>query len=296
MFIGQTRCNEIVVKRCIVMPSEIKLTEAEIARFGNDPKTSFAANLVKVQERIQAACQRSGRNIDDVRLLPVTKTVPANVLRLAYAAGISDFSENKLQEARDKQAILSEYPINWSIIGHLQTNKVKYLVRLASEFHALDSFRLAEEINRRLDNMDRDMDVFVQVNTSGEESKYGLHPDDLLPFVERLSDYPRLKPRGLMTLAIFSSDQERVRTCFRLLRDLRDKAVKIHSGLTQLSMGMSGDFETAIEEGANVVRVGQAIFGARPTDDAFYWPGFAPSKTDDVSATNINASLSPTST
>lgn len=253
--------------------SKIELSPEDVTRFGNDPATTFAANLKTVQARIAAACLRCGRSSDEVRLLPVTKTVPAHILRLAYAAGISDFGENKLQEARDKQATLSELPIRWSIIGHLQTNKVKYLVRLATEFHALDSFRLAEELNRRLDALDRDLDVFVQVNTSGEESKYGLHPDDLTPFVARLSQYPRLKPRGLMTLAIFSADHERVRACFRLLRDLRDRAVLSHPGLTQLSMGMSGDYEVAIEEGADVVRVGQAIFGPRPTADTFYWPG-----------------------
>lgn len=252
------------------------LLSEDIARFGNNPARAFAANLQGVQERIAAACRRSGRQPDDVRLLPVTKTVPAHILRHAFAAGISDFGENKLQEARDKQAILGDLAIRWSIIGHLQTNKVKYLVRLASEFHALDSVRLAEELNRRLDALDRDLDVFVQVNTSGEHSKFGLHPDDLLPFVERLADYPRLKPQGLMTLAVFSSDAERVRPCFRLLRDLRDRAVELHSGLTRLSMGMSGDYELAIEEGADVVRVGQAIFGPRPTDDAHYWPGLIP--------------------
>lgn len=258
------------------MNTKIELSPEELARFGTDPATAFAANLRTVQERIAAACRRCGRHLDDVRLLPVTKTVPARVLRLAYAAGISDFGENKLQEARDKRAALSDLPIRWSIIGHLQTNKVKYLVRFASEFHALDSLRLAEELNRRLEAGGRDLDVFVQVNTSDEESKYGLRPDDLPPFVERLSDYPRLKPRGLMTLALFSADTERVRACFRLLRGLRERAVAINPDLTQLSMGMSGDFEAAIEEGANVVRVGQAIFGARPTGDAFYWPGFAP--------------------
>lgn len=256
--------------------SNVDLSSEDIARFGNDPARAFATNLQNVQERIAAACLRSGRQPEDVRLLPVTKTVPAHILRFAFAAGISDFGENKLQEARDKQAVLGDLAIRWSIIGHLQTNKVKYLVRLASEFHALDSFRLAEELNRRLDAQGRDLDVFVQVNTSGEASKYGLHPDDLTAFVERLPEYPRLKPRGLMTLAVFSADTERVRPCFRLLRTLRDRAIAVHSGLTQLSMGMSGDYEVAIEEGADVVRVGQAIFGPRPTDDAFYWPGTIP--------------------
>lgn len=258
------------------IPAVIDLAPEEVARFGGDPAASFAANMKMVLERIAAACDRCGRSADDVRLLPVTKTVPADVLRLAYAAGITDFAENKLQEARDKYASLGDLPIRWSIIGHLQTNKVKYLVRFASEFHALDSLRLAAELNRRLDVEGRNLDVFVQVNSSGEASKYGLHPDDVIAFIERLPEFPRLKPRGLMTLAIFSADTERVRGCFRLLRDLRDRAVSIHPGLTQLSMGMSGDFEVAIEEGANVVRVGQAIFGARPTSDAFYWPGLIP--------------------
>ncbi len=254
----------------------VELSQGDIARFGEKPASTFAANLKAVQHRIAAACQRCGRHPGEVRLLPVTKTVPAHILRLAHAAGITDFGENKLQEARDKQVALSDLPIRWSIIGHLQTNKVKYLVRLASEFHALDSFRLAGELNRRLDAEGRDLDIYVQVNTSGEASKYGLHPDDLLPFVERLHEFPRLKPRGLMTLAVFSTDADRVRACFRMLHALRARAVAVHPGLTQLSMGMSGDFEMAIEEGATIVRVGQAIFGARPTSDSLYWPGFVP--------------------
>lgn len=251
------------------------LTPEEIQRFGPDPLSLFRINLTSVKERMARACARAGRDAASVRLLPVTKTVPAPLLRLAHGAGMVDFGENRLQEARDKQSVLDDLPVRWCIIGHLQTNKVKYLVRLASEFHALDSFRLAEELNRRLDALNRDLDVFVQVNTSGEESKYGLHPDRLIPFVERLSDYPRLKPRGLMTLALFDTETERVRKCFRLLHELRDRVITLHPDLTQLSMGMSGDFEVAIEEGATVVRVGQAIFGARPTNDADYWPGFA---------------------
>ncbi|ROT97386.1 YggS family pyridoxal phosphate-dependent enzyme [Altererythrobacter sp. FM1] len=251
------------------------LSPEDIARFGDHPAEAFAANLQTVKDRIAAACLRSGRSPGDVRLLPVTKTVPAHILRHAFAAGITDFGENKLQEARNKQEVLADLAIRWNIIGHLQTNKVKYLIRFASEFHALDSLRLAKELNRRLDVQRRDLDVFVQVNTSGEASKYGLHPDDLPSFVECLPDYPRLKPRGLMTLAILSADTERVRRCFRLLRDLRERTVAVHPGLTQLSMGMSGDYEVAIEEGADVVRVGQAIFGPRPTPDSLYWPGMA---------------------
>ena len=170
---------------------------------------------------------------------------------------------------------MSDLAIDWSIVGHLQTNKVKYLTRFAREFHALDSLRLADLLNTRLEREDRFLDVYVQVNTSGEESKFGLHPDALLPFVDTLDQFPRLRPRGLMTLALFSADMAKVRPCFARLRSLRDAAVERHAGLIGLSMGMTGDFEEAIGEGATVVRVGQAIFGKRPTPDHDYWPDFA---------------------
>lgn len=252
---------------------KVALSPADATRFGSEPLKRFETSLIAVKERIVAACLRSGRSSDDVRLLPVTKTVPPHILRCAFAAGIQNFGENKLQEAREKHAALSDLRVRWSIIGHLQTNKVKHLVRFASEFHALDSIRLAHELNCRLESLDRDLDVFVQVNTSGEASKYGLHPSEVIPFAQRLHEFPRLKPQGLMTLAMFSNDTNRVRTCFGLLRELRDRVIAFHPDLSRLSMGMSGDFEIAIEEGANVVRVGQAIFGPRPESDAHYWPG-----------------------
>lgn len=254
---------------------ELALTAEDVARFGADPCERFRANLAAVEERIAAACARAGRDRADVRLLPVTKTVPARVLRLAFRAGIRSFGENKIQEAMGKYDAMADLAIDWSIIGHLQTNKVKYLTRFACEFHALDSPRLADQLNKRLDREGRSLDVYVQVNTSGEDSKFGLAPDALLPFVDMLNQFPRLRPRGLMTLALFSDDMDRVRPCFRLLRRLRDEAVRRNPALTELSMGMSGDFEAAIEEGASVVRVGQAIFGKRPTPDGHYWPGMA---------------------
>jgi PLP dependent protein len=256
-------------------PCSPDLTPADTERFGADPLATFRVNLAQIEDRIAAACARAGRPRSDVRLLPVTKTVPAHVLRLAHAAGVRAFAENKIQEAMGKHERLGDLDVAWSIVGHLQTNKVKYLTRFADEFQALDSLRLAEALNNRLEREGRDLDVFVQVNTSGEESKFGLHPDDLLPFVDLLGQFPRLRPKGLMTLALFSTDMARVRPCFVLLRELRDTVLRLHSGLTELSMGMSGDFEEAIAEGATVVRVGQAIFGKRPTPDGDYWPGFA---------------------
>lgn len=252
----------------------IRLSVADTERFGRDPLSSFRANLASVEERIDRACARAGRDCGSVRLLPITKTVPAQILRFAYEAGIRSFGENKIQEAAEKHDALAELDIDWSIVGHLQTNKVKYLARFAREFHALDSLRLADLLNSRLEREGRFLDVYVQVNTSGEESKFGLQPDALIPFVDTLGRFPRLKPRGLMTLALFSADMAKVRPCFALLRRLRDEAVKRNAALSELSMGMSGDFEEAIEEGANVVRVGQAIFGKRPTPDSRYWPGF----------------------
>lgn len=222
------------------VPDNAPLTPEDIARFGEDPLAAFRANLARVEERIVQACQRAGRQRASVRLLPITKTVPANVLRYAFAAGIRSFSENKIQEAIRKRDFLDDLAIEWSIVGHLQSNKVKYLTRFAREFHALDSLRLAELINARLESEDRFLDVYVQVNTSGEKSKFGLAPDDVLPFVQMLGNYPRLRPRGLMTLALFSSDMIKVRPCFRLLRDLRDAAVKINDAASELSMGMSG--------------------------------------------------------
>ncbi len=241
-------------------------------RFTADPRAMLQANLAQVEDRIARACARAGRPRSDVRLLPVTKTVPAAILRAAHAVGLRNFGENKIQEATGKYEELSDLAVDWAIIGHLQTNKVKYLARFAAEFHALDSMKLAERLHARLEVEDRVLDVYVQVNTSGEASKFGLHPDNLLPFVDQLHRFPRLRPRGLMTLALFSADMARVRPCFTLLRQLRDQAQPRHAGLTELSMGMSGDFETAIEEGADVVRIGQAIFGHRPTPDSDYWP------------------------
>ena len=166
--------------------------------------------------------------------------------------------------------------LRWSVIGHLQTNKAKPVARFANEVQTLDSLRVAEALDRRLQVEGRSLDVFVQVNTSGEASKYGLPPDEAAAFVRELPPFQSLRVRGLMTLALLSSESVRVRRCFALLRSLRDQLrqdAPASIGMDELSMGMSGDFETAIEEGATVVRIGQAIFGARTLPDSHYWPG-----------------------
>ena len=236
----------------------------------------IAANLAAVRRRIDEAARRAGRDPSEVTLLPVSKTVPAERLRLAYAAGCRFLGENKVQEAHEKSAELADLTdLKWAVIGHLQRNKARYVARFASEFQALHTVRLAEMLERRLEIEDRTLDVYVQVNSSGEESKFGLSPEEVLDFVKELPNYPRLRVKGLMTLALFSDDMERVRACFVRMRELRDVLrQEAPEGLSfeGLSMGMSGDFEVAIEEGATLVRVGQSIFGARELPDSHYWP------------------------
>ncbi|MYN14249.1 YggS family pyridoxal phosphate-dependent enzyme [Pusillimonas sp. TS35] len=240
----------------------------------------FRRNIAAVNARIAAACQRVDRDPASVRLLPVSKTKPQASLRLAYAAGCRVLGENKVQEAFGKWETMQDLAdLRWSVIGHLQTNKAKLVARFASEFQALDSLRVAEALDRRLQSEGRSLDVFVQVNTSGEASKYGLAPEDVGALIRQLPAYSALRVRGLMTLALFSAQAERVRQCFILLRELRDtlrQSAPVGIDLAELSMGMSGDYEIAIEEGATVVRVGQAIFGARALPDAYYWPADHP--------------------
>lgn len=238
----------------------------------------FAANLADVRARIDAAAARSGRDGRAVRLLPVSKTVPQDRIRLAIAAGCTQLGENKVQEAVRKHEEMSDLDVDWAIIGHLQRNKARDVAAFAAEFHALDSLRVAEALDRRLQAAGRGIDVYVQVNTSAEEQKYGLDPSAVQGMLEALPQFSALRVRGLMTLALFTTDTDRVRECFRVLRTVRDRARHTDPDLIgpgELSMGMSGDYEAAVEEGADVVRVGQAIFGARTTPDSDYWPGLA---------------------
>ena len=235
----------------------------------------LSANFADITNRIEQACQRANRSVDSVRLLPVTKTVDDKMLRMAFELGFHYFGENKVQEALEKFDLMNDLSIEWSIIGHLQTNKVKYVARFATEFQALDSLKIAEKLQERLALEDRTMTVLIQVNTSNEDSKYGLYPTEVAEFIEQIKSFDRLQVKGLMTLALLSNNTEKVRDCFILLRELRDtlrEDLPSHMSMDELSMGMSGDFETAIEEGATIVRIGQAIFGARALPDSYYWP------------------------
>ncbi|WP_313813434.1 YggS family pyridoxal phosphate-dependent enzyme [Glutamicibacter sp.] len=227
----------------------------------------FSHNLAAVQQRINAAATSVGRDPASVRLLPVTKTIPADRLRLAIAAGVDTLGENKVQEAMAKhEEFVEDYPhLRYSIIGPLQTNKAKFVAQFADEFHALDSLKLAETLQRRLEVEDRRLEVFIQVNTSGEESKSGIQADEAAQLLSAIEPLDRLIPVGLMTMAANTTNEASIRASFGLLRQTLQQLQEAGApeSFTELSMGMSGDFELAIQEGATVVRVGQGIFGAR---------------------------------
>jgi len=240
-----------------------------------DKAAELSGALAHMRQHIDQACINAGRDPASVRLLPVSKTVPAQRLRLAYAAGMHELGENKVQEALAKSQELADLNLRWVLIGHLQTNKAKYVARFCSEFQALDNLRVAQALDKALQKQGRALDVLVQVNTSNEASKFGLPPDEVARFVRQMPAFSSLRVRGLMTLALFSSDADLVRPCFVRLRQLRDQLQQNAPDgveMKELSMGMSGDFALAIAEGATTVRVGTAIFGARFTPDSLYWP------------------------
>ncbi|WP_353146653.1 YggS family pyridoxal phosphate-dependent enzyme [Pollutimonas bauzanensis] len=248
-------------------------------------ESSIASRLAQVQSRISDAAVRAGRMPDSVNLLPVSKTFGEEAIREAVRLGVRRFGENKAQEIRSKYEPLADCGIDWVMIGHLQTNKAKDIARMASEVQSLDRMELAIALDRRLQQEGRAIDVLVQVKTSTEPSKYGLPPEELNTFLRRLSqETPTLRVQGLMTLAINVPSQEAVRACFRSLRELRDQAQNeaIEGiALSRLSMGMSGDFEIAIEEGSTEVRIGTAIFGGRIYGDDYYWPEDKQAQTPD---------------
>lgn len=233
----------------------------------NDSATiAMSERIVRIKDRMAQACARVGRDPSEVTLLPVSKTFDDQAIRRAVSLGYKRFGENRTQEIAQKTPLLADCDIQWVVIGQLQTNKAKDVARLAHELQSLDRLELAEALDRRLQLEGRAIDVLVQVKTSPEETKAGLDPTGLIPFLKQLSGFQTLRVKGLMTMAILSEDESAVRRCFAQLRQLRDQArQEAISGieLDRLSMGMSGDFELAIEEGSTEIRVGSAIFGAR---------------------------------
>lgn len=224
-----------------------------------------AENLKKVEEAICAACERAGRRREEVTLIAVSKTKPVEMIREAMAEGILDFGENKVQEIVDKTGVILE-PLHWHLIGHLQRNKVKYIVDKVSLIHSVDSVRLAEQINREAQKKQTACDILLEVNIAGEDSKFGLKPEEVLETAKQIAVLPYVHIRGLMTVAPFVENPEENRIHFqkmkKLMVDIKQKNID-NVSMEILSMGMTGDYEVAIEEGATMVRVGTGIFGER---------------------------------
>ena len=225
------------------------------------------ANVDAVRDRIAAAARRVDREPGDVRLVAVSKTVLDERIEWLAGTDVDLVGENKVQEAVDKAERFDRLGLGWAMIGHLQRNKARPVVDSAAELHSLDDLRLAEALDRRLQDEGRGLDVYVQVNSSGEASKFGLAPDDVPAFVADLAPFASLRVRGLMTLAVFSDDEAEVRACFERMGSLQERLRHDvdADAFAGLSMGMSGDYELAVEHGATTVRVGEGIFGPRGT-------------------------------
>ena len=219
-----------------------------------------------VKERIRAAARACGRPESDIRLVTVSKTMPAEIVKKAIEIGMTDFGENYIQEAREKITTLSAYPVTWHYIGHLQSNKAKYAVRMFDLIHSVDSLKLARELDKCARKNGKVQDVLVQVNVAREDSKSGVYVDETLRLLKDISQLDNIAVKGLMTMPPYFNAPDRVRPFFAALRQLRDRIKDEDIAgifMQELSMGMTGDFEVAIEEGATMVRVGTAIFGER---------------------------------
>ncbi len=232
-------------------------------------------NLRQITERIARACAQSGRPAEEVKLLLATKTVTADRIKTALLAGQNLIAENKVQELKEKYEALKEVSHTNHFIGHLQSNKIKDILKYeVACVQSLDRLELAEKLQQRLELEDKRLDVLIQVNTSFEDSKFGVSPGDALSLVQQVAALDRLTIKGLMTIGLFSAETEKVRQCFRLLKSIQQQVIALNIArvsMDELSMGMSGDLETAIEEGATIVRVGTAVFGERSYPDSYYW-------------------------
>lgn len=220
-------------------------------------------NIHKLRQEIGETCSDCGRNPSEIMLIAVSKTYPVSAVAEAHKSGIINFGENKAQELRDKAEEYSE-GINWHFIGHLQRKNVKYAVRAAEYIHSVDSIKLADEIQKRAEAENKVQKVLLEVNTSGEESKFGLQRnEDVIALTEYINELSNLKLIGLMTMAPYTEDERIIRNCFRMLREMKEKVNSKGFNLTELSMGMSNDYKIAIEEGSTMLRIGTAVFGQR---------------------------------
>jgi len=228
--------------------------------------TEIKENVARVRERVAAACRRCGRAPDDVKLLAISKTHLPESIRAAYEAGLRDFGENRVQEAKAKRPALADLSITWHLVGHLQTNKAKAARELFHWVHSVDSFRLAQKLEQAAAPGGGRLPILLEVNLGGEESKAGVGAPEIAQLAEQISRLATLEIRGLMVIPPFFDDHEQMRPYFRRLRELAqeiDARSIANVSMRELSMGMSSDFEVAIEEGATIVRVGTAIFGPR---------------------------------
>lgn len=215
---------------------------------------------------MRESAESCGRDANDIQLVAVSKTRAADKVKIALEAGVTILGENYVQEARDKIGFLRGYPVSWHFIGHLQRNKAKVAVGLFDLIHSVDSLNLANELNRQAGKITKIQEILIQVNTGNEPSKSGVSVSETIQLIQEISRLENLMVKGLMAMAPFFSDPERARPCFSALRQLRDQIMNRHIpnvSMNELSMGMTGDFEVAIEEGATLVRIGTAIFGER---------------------------------
>jgi pyridoxal phosphate enzyme (YggS family) len=221
------------------------------------------SNLAQIQRNIEAACSRSGRNPSEILLLPVSKGHSAHEVRAAADLGLNIFGENKVQEAKVK---ISQCPgrLRWHMIGHLQSNKCRDAVQFFQMIESVDTLDLASELNKSAEKSAKHIPILLEVNVAGEGTKFGFKPDNLIESIDSINSLSRLEIHGLMTIAPYSNDSEKVRPVFKRLRELKDQcSQKLGAPLPHLSMGMSGDYQVAIEEGATIIRIGTALFGPR---------------------------------
>lgn len=232
-------------------------------------------NIAIIKKRIKDACMKSGRNPDEVKLLLATKTVPAERIRIALQVGENLIAENKVQELKEKYETLKDVPHTNHFIGHLQSNKIKEILKYdVSCLQSLDRLELAEKLHQRLLFENKTIEALIQVNTSNEDSKFGIHPDNAIQLVREVAKLETIKIKGLMTIGLLSAEPEKVKPCFRLLKNIQQQVIDLNIpnvDMSELSMGMSGDMEIAIAEGATIIRVGTAIFGERIYPDSYYW-------------------------
>lgn len=223
----------------------------------------ISENLKRINDEIDQICLKIGRNRSEIRLIGVSKTQPVEIIKEALDAGLKDFGENKAQEFRDKSALLFG-DFNWHFIGHLQTNKVKYVINHAQFIHSVDSIKLAEELNKKSESISKSQNILLEINTSSEASKFGLKEEkEIFATAEFCEIAKNLNLVGLMTMAPYTNDQNIIRNCFKNLKKLMDRMNNVGYNLKELSMGMTNDYVIAIEEGSTMLRIGTAIFGER---------------------------------